>query len=63
MSDREPAAWESSAAGPFVTLADGRVEVWARGNDRFLVRSPAGESEVDGHDEAMQLAHELASEP
>ena len=56
--DREPEPWESSAAGPFLTIGD--VSVWALGNERFRIESPAGPEEVEGFDEAQRRAQELA---
>ena len=43
--EREPAAWETNAAGPFPSV--GEVGVHARGEDRFRLVSPAGEREVE----------------
>ena len=57
--DREPEAWETSAAGPFLTI--GEVAMWALGNDRFRIESPAGAEEVQGYEEAERRAHELAA--
>lgn len=64
MRDREPEAWETNAAGPFLTLerAQGVVEVWALGADRFSVRAREHEQVVAGFDPARQTAHELARE-
>jgi hypothetical protein len=65
MPDREPQAWESSAAGPFVTMRRerGTVEVWALGEDRFSVRAPGRDEQiVVGHDTAMQAADALAAQ-
>jgi hypothetical protein len=60
--DREPDAWESNAAGPFLALerAHGTVEVWAMGADRFSVKAPEREQLVVGFDQARQTAHGLA---
>ena len=58
--DREPAAWETNAAGPFLTI--GEVGVYALGQDRFRVVWPGGEREVEGYDEADRLAEQLADE-
>ena len=55
---REPAAWETNDAGPFLTI--GEAEVYARGQDRYRIVSPAGEREVEGYSNAEQLADELA---
>ena len=57
--DREPEAWETSAAGPFLTI--GEVSMWALGNDRFRIESPAGAEEVQGYEEAERRADELAA--
>jgi len=56
--DREPAAWETNAPPPFLTI--GEVEVYALGQDRFRVFWPDGEREVEGYSNAEQLADELA---
>jgi len=56
--DREPAAWETNAPGPFLTI--GEVEVYALGQDRLRVVWPEGEREVEGYSNAEQLADELA---
>ena len=56
--DDEPAAWETSAAGPFLSV--GEVDVYALGVDRFWLVEPEGEREVEGFSLARQLAHELA---
>jgi hypothetical protein len=56
--DREPAAWETSAIGPFLTVGD--VGVVALGRERFRVVSPDGEREVEGFDAAQRLAHHMA---
>ena len=58
--EREPEAWETSAAGPFLTI--GAVSVWALGNDRFRIESPAGDEEVVGFEEARRRARELADD-
>jgi len=41
MPDRKPEPWESGAAAPFLWIetAQGNVEVWALGEDRFAVRA------------------------
>jgi hypothetical protein len=56
--DREPAAWETNATGPFLTI--GEVAVYALGHDRFRLVWPDGKREVEGFDEARSHAHELA---
>ena len=56
--EREPEAWETSAAGPFLTIGD--VSVWSRGNERFRIESPAGDEEAEGFEEARRRAHEVA---
>jgi hypothetical protein len=55
----EPAAWETNATGPFLSV--GEVAVFALGGDRFRIASPDGEREVAGFDQARKLAHELAA--
>jgi hypothetical protein len=59
---RESEAWETNVGGPFVTIAgpNGDVGIWSVGEDRFRVQSPSGEQMVDGHAEALQVAHDLA---
>jgi hypothetical protein len=59
--DREPAAWETNAVGPFLTVGD--VGVTSLGRERFRVVCPDGEREVEGFDDARRLAHHLASRP
>jgi hypothetical protein len=58
MEDRKPEAWQTNAAGPFLTV--GSVSVWALGGDRFRVESPDGAREVEGIERARELAHQLA---
>ena len=57
--DREPAAWETNATGPFLSV--GEVAVYALGKDHFRVVLPNGEREVEGFEPARRLAHELAA--
>jgi hypothetical protein len=56
--DHEPAAWETNATGPFLSV--GEVAVYALGENRFRLLWPDGEREVEGFEPARQLAHELA---
>jgi hypothetical protein len=58
MASDAPEAWQTSAAGPFLMV--GEVAVWSLGEDRFRVQSPDDEQVVEGHDQAVHLAHELA---
>jgi len=60
MPDREPEPWESGAAGPFLSIEDSPVEVWALGEDRFAVRAPDREQLVVGVEEAERVADVLA---
>lgn len=54
-----PEAWQTNAPGPFLTVGD--VTVWtAAGDQRFVVRSPDGAREVEGFEQARQLAREIA---
>jgi hypothetical protein len=53
----EPAAWETNATGPFLTI--GQVAD-ALGGDRFRIVSPDDERQVEGFAETRSLAHELA---
>jgi hypothetical protein len=62
MPDHAPEPWESSASGPFLTIAGGRVQVWALGSDRFRVIAPGHEREIAGHDAAVQAAQGLAEQ-
>ena len=57
--DRAPAAWETNAPGPFLSV--GEVAVYALGQDRFVLVWPDGEREVEGFEPARKLAHELAA--
>jgi hypothetical protein len=56
--DREPAARETNATGPFLSV--GAVAVYALGEDRFRLVAPGGERDVEGFEPARQLARELA---
>ena len=58
MPDREPEPWESGAAAPFLWIetAQGNVEVWALGEDRFAVSALEQEEIVTGLEEAQQAA-------
>ena len=58
MENRKPDAWETSAAGPFLTI--GEVSVWALAEDRFRVQSPAADEEVEGFEQTRRRARELA---
>ena len=51
-------------AGPFLTLerAQGVIEVWALGADRFSIRAPEREQLVVGFDEACRTAHAIADQ-
>jgi hypothetical protein len=55
---RQPDAWESSAAAPFLSV--GHATVTALGQERFLVAAPGREHEVRGIRNARALAHDLA---
>jgi hypothetical protein len=57
MRDREPEPWETDAPGPFLTIeaAEGVVELWAFGEDRFTVKAPGHAQLVVGFDEAERL--------
>jgi len=56
--DRKPEAWETGAAGPFLTTDD--VSVWALGEQRFRIEAPAAVEEVEGFEQARRRAHEVA---
>ena len=63
MPDREPEPWESGAASPFLWIdtAQGNVEMWALGEDRFRITAPRGHEQlVTGYDAAEQTADPLA---
>jgi hypothetical protein len=62
MPDRKPEPWESGAAAPFLRIetAQGNVEVWALGEDRFRITSPGHEQIVTGFEEAERTADALA---
>jgi hypothetical protein len=64
MSDREPEPWESGASAPFLWIetAQGDVEVWALGQDRFRITAPGHEQLVTGFDEAERAADALAEQ-
>jgi hypothetical protein len=51
-------AWELGAAGAFLTVDD--VEVWALGEQRFRVVSAEDTQEVEGLQQARELAQQLA---
>jgi hypothetical protein len=57
--EREPAACETNATGPFLTI--GEVAVYALGHERFRLVWPGGEREGEGYSNAEQLADELAA--
>ncbi|TMK99416.1 MAG: hypothetical protein E6G34_02390 [Actinobacteria bacterium] len=57
--DREPGAWETNAVGACMQV--GEVAVYALGQNRFRLVSPAVEREGDGLEPARGLAHELAA--
>jgi hypothetical protein len=56
--EREPEARQSGQPGPLLTIEglDGDVTVWALGEDRFRVQSPAGIREIEGYERAQELA-------
>jgi hypothetical protein len=62
MPDRQPEPWETNAAGPLLTLdrAQGVVEVWALGAERFAVKALGREQVVVGFSVARETAHALA---
>jgi hypothetical protein len=63
MPNRTPEPWESGAAAPFLWIetAQGNVEVWALGEDRFRITAPGHEQLVTGFDEAERTAGALAA--
>ena len=62
MPNRKPEPWESGAAAPFLRIetAQGNVEMWALGEDRFRITAPGHEQLVTGYDEAERAADALA---
>jgi hypothetical protein len=64
MPDREPEPWESGAAAPFLWIetAQGNVEMWGLGEDRFRITAPGQEQLVTGFGEAERAADALARE-
>ena len=64
MPDRKPERWEGGAASPFLWIetAQGNVEMWALGEDRFRVTGPRQEQFVVGFDAAQQAAQALADQ-
>jgi hypothetical protein len=64
MLDRDSEPWQTSSAGPFLTLLRerGKVTVWSHGARRFTVMVGEDEHEVVGFEEARELAHRLAED-
>ena len=64
MPDPEPEPWESGATAPFLWIepAQGSVEMWALGEDRFRITAPGHEQLVTGFDEAERAADALAEQ-
>jgi hypothetical protein len=64
MSDREPEPRESGALAPFLWIetAQGDVEMWALGEDRFRITAPGHEQLVTGFDEVERAADALAEQ-
>jgi hypothetical protein len=56
MPDREPEPWESGAAAPFLRIetAQGNVDVWALGEDRFRITATGYEQLVVGFEVAAR---------
>jgi hypothetical protein len=61
---REPAAWETDAPGPFITIPRerGTVTVWALGQDRFRVEAPDASHQLEGFHAARAVARGLAEQ-
>jgi hypothetical protein len=55
--------WQTNAARPFIVIEKprGTVSISALGNKRFRVEATGHDSEVEGHDQAKALAHQLAA--
>jgi hypothetical protein len=64
MPDREPQAWETDAAAPFITMerVRGVVGIWALGRDRFKITAPEHEQVVVGFNVAQDTADALADQ-
>ena len=60
--EQEPEPWQTGAAGPCVTIdgSAGPVELWAITPQRYRVKAPTGEREVEGFQRAREVGHELA---
>jgi len=58
-----PEPWQTNVARPFVVIEKprGTVSISGLGNERFRVEAPGHDSEVEGHEKAKPLAHELAA--
>jgi hypothetical protein len=58
----EPAAWKTSAPGPFLTIDTprGAVALNSLGDDRFRLTGPGHEWEIAGLASARDAAHEFA---
>lgn len=59
MATDKPEAWQTNAAGPFLTV--GEVGIYSLGKDQFRVQSPESEQVIQGHDQAVRRAHELSA--
>jgi hypothetical protein len=55
---REPEPWED-VGGPFITIEgpNAVVGIWSLGANRFRVRCPSREQNVEGFAEAQRIAH------
>jgi hypothetical protein len=55
MPDREPQAWETDAAAPFITMerVRGVVGIWALDRDRFKITAPQHKRVVVGFNVAQ----------
>jgi len=62
LSSTKPEAWETNAAGPFLTINSprGPVSLHSLGGDRYLLTGPDHEQEITGFEMARQAARELA---
>ena len=62
MAERKPEPWESGAAAPFLRIetAQGNVELWALGEDRFRITAAGHEQILTGFEEAQPAADALA---
>jgi hypothetical protein len=54
-------AWSTGAGGRWATVGE-NVSIWSVRDGRHRVEAPNGEHVVEGHDAAIELAHQLAGD-